>query len=252
MNTKTISTVVVAASLLMPVQADTLLGLYVGAQAWHSDVSGGFANGRSVTDFDLDKETNSHLYVALEHPVPLLPNIKIRRQNLDFSGTTTLDQDFNFAGQTYEQTRSLASDGALDSTDYVVYYEIFDNDLISFDVGINAKDFDGKVVVRDVDDSSITSAQSFGGIVPLLYSRVQIGAPIGGLGFSAEGSFLAIDDSSVYDYQAAVTYQWLDNLAVDLRFQLGYRVLQLELDDIDNLYTDMEFRGPFAGMEVHF
>ncbi|GGD72959.1 TIGR04219 family outer membrane beta-barrel protein [Lacimicrobium alkaliphilum] len=252
MYKKYLTGAVLGASLLVPVQADTLLGLYVGAQAWHSDVSGGFANGSTVTDFDFDKETNSNLYVALEHPVPLLPNIKIRRQNLNISGATTLDQDFTFAGQTYVQTRSLASDGYLDSTDYVVYYEVFDNDLLSLDLGLNAKDFDGQISVRDVDDTSITSAQSFRGIVPLLYSRVQIGTPVGGLGFTAEGSFLAIDDSSLYDYQAAVTYQWLDNLAVDLTFQLGYRVLQLELDDVDDLYTDMEFKGPFAGVEVHF
>ncbi|WP_088330174.1 TIGR04219 family outer membrane beta-barrel protein [Lacimicrobium sp. SS2-24] len=238
--------------LINPVQADTFLGLYAGAQVWYTDVAGGFANGGSVTDFEFDNETNSNLYVALEHPVPLLPNIKIRRQNLNLSGTTTLSQDFTFAGQTFAQDTSVASGGYADSMDYVVYYEVFDNDLISLDLGLNAKDFDGQITVRDADDSSITSAQSFGGIVPLLYSRVQIGTPVGGLGLTAEGSFLAVDDSSVYDYQAALTYQWLDNLAVDMTFQLGYRVLQLDLDDVDNLYTDMEFKGPFAGIEVHF
>jgi outer membrane protein len=252
MNKKTISTVVMAATLLMPVQADTLLGVYVGAQAWRSDVSGGFGNSSAVTDFDFEQETNSSLYVALEHPVPLLPNFKIRRETLNSSGGTTLDREFTFAAQTYPQGSELAMKGDIDSTDYVLYYEIFDNDLISLDLGLNARDLDGKIDLSDVNDPNIMSSHSFSGIIPLLYSRVQIGTPVGGLGFAAQGSFLAIDDSSLYDYQAALTYRWLDNLAVDMTFELGYRALRLELDDVDNLYTDMEFKGPFAGVEVHF
>lgn len=252
MHKKHLAAALLGASLLIPAQADTLLGLYVGAQAWHSDVSGGFANSGSVTDFDFEKDTNSNLYVALEHPVPLLPNIKIRRQTLNSSAETSLSSDFIFAGQAYSQGTRLGMDGDIDSTDYVLYYEIFDNDLISLDLGLNARDLDGQINVRDTNDASLSSSQPFSGIIPLLYSRVQIGTPVGGLGFAAEGSFLAIDDSSLYDYQAAVTYQWLDNLAVDMTFQLGYRVLRLELDDVDDLYTDMEFKGPFAGLEVHF
>ncbi|ALS99004.1 TIGR04219 family outer membrane beta-barrel protein [Lacimicrobium alkaliphilum] len=252
MNRKIIATAAVVASLWMPVQADTLLGLYVGAQAWRSDVSGGFGNSSAVTDFDFEQETNSSLYVALEHPVPLLPNIKIRRETLNSSGATTLDTDFTFAGQTYPQGSALAMGGDIDSTDYVLYYEIFDNDLISFDLGLNARDLDGRIDVSVASDSNAMSSQAFSGIIPLLYTRVQVGTPVGGLGFAAQGSFLAIDDSSLYDYQAALTYRWLDNLAVDMTFELGYRALRLELDDVDNLYTDMEFKGPFAGVEVHF
>ena len=49
-----------------------------------------------------------------------------------------------------------------------------------------------------------------------------------------------------------VAYALLDNLAVDLRLKLGYRAINLRLDDIDNLYADLDFKGAFAGIELHF
>ncbi|MEP3827065.1 MAG: hypothetical protein ABJM47_03165, partial [Lentilitoribacter sp.] len=67
-----------------------------------------------------------------------------------------------------------------------------------------------------------------------------------------EGSFLNIDDHTLSDYQAALTYSLMENLAVDVTFQLGYRAVELELDDLDDIYSNLEFKGVYAGLEVHF
>ena len=94
--------------------------------------------------------------------------------------------------------------------------------------------------------------EEFSGVVPMLYSRIQVGIPLTGFGAYIEGSFLSFDDQTLTDYQAAVTYSLLDNIAIDMTFQLGYRSLTLDLDDLDGIYTDLEFSGAFAGVEVHF
>ncbi|GAA0359359.1 TIGR04219 family outer membrane beta-barrel protein [Bowmanella denitrificans] len=236
-------------SLALPAQADTLLGLYVGAQGWRADSQGGFASNADVTDFNFSDETVSSFHIALEHPIPLIPNIRIARQSLDTDGSTTLASSFQFGGQNFSAGTQVMSGLDMDSTDYTFYYEVFDNDLVSLDLGLTGRDVDGRLTASS---TGLNAAQSFSGIVPLLYGKVEIGMPLTGFGFQAQGNFLAIDDSKVYDYQAALTYSLLDNLAIDLTLQLGYRAFMLELDDMDDVYTDLDFKGPFAGVELHF
>jgi outer membrane protein len=126
---------------------------------------------------------------------------------------------------------------------------LFDNDLVSFDVGLNAKHIDGEFLAT-VDGE--TGREEFSGPVPMFYSRLAVGVPFTGFGAFVEGSFLSIDDHTISDYQAAITYSLMGNLAIDLTLQLGYRAVTLELDDLDDIYSDLEFKGIYAGLEVHF
>ncbi|MCP4060751.1 MAG: TIGR04219 family outer membrane beta-barrel protein, partial [Pseudoalteromonas sp.] len=87
---------------------------------------------------------------------------------------------------------------------------------------------------------------------PLAYGRAEAGLPFTGLSVFFEGSFLAIDDSKVQDYQVGVAYELIDNLAVDVAIKAGYRSMTLELDDVDDINTDIDASGPFAGIQVHF
>jgi hypothetical protein len=44
----------------------------------------------------------------------------------------------------------------------------------------------------------------------------------------------------------------INSLAADVTFQLGYREVSLELEDLDGIFSDLEFKGAYAGLEVHF
>ncbi|MFQ3192626.1 MAG: outer membrane protein [Paraglaciecola sp.] len=233
-------------------KADTLLGLYAGAQTWNMQASGGFSNNDDNADFNFDDQANSNLYVAFEHPVPLIPNVKLQRTVMDTNGETTLDTSFDFGGKTYASSSNLITDVELTATDIILYYELFDNDLISFDVGLNAKYIDGELFVTDKEDKSNSAREEFSGPIPMVYSRLALGLPLTGLGAFVEGSFLSIDDNTLSDYQAAITYSLLENLAIDVTFQVGYRAVTLELEDLDGIYSNLEFKGAYAGLEVHF
>ncbi|MBC3767534.1 TIGR04219 family outer membrane beta-barrel protein [Neptunicella marina] len=232
--------------------ADTLLGLYAGAQLWNFDAKGGFADESNLVNYNFDRDNSASLYVALEHPVPMIPNIKIRRTDFDNEGTATLTGSYTFGDQTFTEQSNLLTQIDLTNTDYILYYELFDNDLITFDFGLNIKDVDGTINVQDASDPTIQGAEDFSGFIPLLYSKFATEMPLTGLGFYAEGNYLSIDDHTVYEYQAALTYYLMDNLALDMRVQLGYRAFKMELNDLDGVYTDLEFKGPFAGIEFHF
>ena len=168
------------------------------------------------------------------------------------NGQTVLSSSMTYGGELFSADTTVNTNLDLVSTDYIAYYELFDNDLVSFDLGINAKHLDGDIYLEAQNDATQSAARDFSGFVPMLYSRVEVGVPFTGFGAFVEGSFLAFDDNKITDYQAAITYGLLDNLAIDATLQLGYRSLEMELDDLDGIYTDFEFSGAFIGVEVHF
>jgi outer membrane protein len=249
MKKNTLSIGLLALCVSFTSQADTLLGLYAGAQAWNMETSGGFSNDGSNTEFNFEEQTNTNLYVAFEHPIPLIPNVKVQRTAMDTQGDVILDAQFTLGDKVFAANGNAFTDVSLTTTDFILYYELFDNDLVSFDVGLNAKHIDGEFVAT-VDGE--TGREEFSGPVPMVYSRLAVGVPFTGFGAFVEGSFLSIDDHTISDYQAAITYSLMENLAIDLTLQLGYRAVTLELDDLDDIYSDLEFKGIYAGLEVHF
>ncbi len=240
------------ACLAPAAHADTLLGLYVGVDGWQSENSGSFADRGNMQSFDFEDETFTSYYAALEHPIPLVPNVKLKYTDLELNGYAKLDESFEFGGSDFAVGSEVNTLSDLSHVDYILYYEIFDNDLVSIDLGVNAKQFDGEIVVTDENDSSNTETVDFSGFVPLVYGRAEVGLPLTGFSVFFEGSLLAIDDSKVQDYQAGIAWALLDNLAVDLDIKAGYRQMTLELDDIDDLYTNIDASGPFAGVQIHF
>lgn len=245
------SLLVIAASIPFAASADTFLGGYVGVQGWNMGVEGGFAESQNIVSFGFEDETNYSFYAALEHPIPLVPNIKLARTTLDTRGATSLSSSFSFGGEVFAVDTIVDSVNDITATDYILYYEILDNDLVSFDVGLNVKELDGDFVVTD-STSSRSAADSFTGYVPMGYGRAAVGIPGTGLGAYVEGSFLSIDDNSIVDYQVALTYSFIESLALDLTVQAGYRSLELDIEDIDDVYADLQFDGAFVGVEFDF
>jgi outer membrane protein len=233
------------------VQADTLLGVYGGAQMWAMESEGAFSSDTDLASFNFDDERQGSYYVAVEHFIPLLPNVKLIHTTFDTDGATQLSSAFSFGGQNYAVDTQLATDIDMSMTDHVLYYEILDNDLISIDIGLNAKKIDATIVVTDTQNAT-TSSQDISGYIPMLYSKVEFGIPATDWSIFAEGSYLSIDDHSVSDLNAAFEYRVIDSLALNLALQLGARAVTIELDDLDDTYTDLEFSGVYAGIEVHF
>lgn len=247
----------VAALLSTSVQADTLLGLYLGGQVWDVAASGTFGedDGQGnvvLQDFNLEDQQQISFYVALEHPIPLIPNIKIVSTTLDTDGVTTIDADFSFDDIEYPIGTEVATVFNLGYIDYTLYYEILDNDLVTLDLGITARDFDGDITITDELGILSISEEEISVVVPMLYVSAIVGLPFTGLNFFAEGNFVSYDGNSITDYQVGVSYAVLDNLAVDLDITLGYRSMKLELEDVDDLYADLSFDGAYLGATVHF
>ncbi|KKO44488.1 hypothetical protein WG68_15655 [Arsukibacterium ikkense] len=232
--------------------ADTLLGLYIGADGWRSKATGSFGNSEPAPAFNFNSKTQGTVYIALEHPIPLIPNIRLAHNQLAANGITLLDGDFSFAGEDFAINTTLANRVDLTNTDVVLYYELLDNRLIELDLGLNAKHVKGSVSVIEQAANGLQGEESVSQWLPMLYARSKIGLPLTGLDVFAQGSYIGWSDSRLYDLQAGIGYQLIDSLAVDVRFKLGYRVVNVRLDDLDELYSNLDFKGVFAGVELHF
>lgn len=247
-----------AAVLSANAQADTLLGLYIGGQVWANQAKGSIGESDVVSEqatFSFKDETQGSYFIALEHPIPLIPNLKITSTTLDTQGNTDLASQFTFGGKTYDVNAHVDSELDLSYIDYTFYYELFDNDLLTIDFGLTARDLETHISASGIDISTLSQVSSDtggSGIIPMLYLSTIVGLPFTGFNVFAEGNFVSYDDQTLYDYQVGVSYEVLDNLAVDLNVTLGYRSMKLELNDLDDIYSDLTFNGVFVGTIVHF
>lgn len=259
---KILVTVSVLTLLSVNVKADTLAGLYIGGQVWDNEATGIFGESNNQVDFNLSDKQQGSYFIAFEHPIPFIPNAKIAKTSLETDGLTNLEREITFGDSTFLEGTDVEADFNVSYVDYTLYYELFDNGLFSFDVGLTGRDFNGDVSVsasiNTAPDgetpvySTSTGRLSTDEIVPMLYASTIIGLPFTGLNVFAEGNFLSIDDHTLYDYQAGLSYELIDNIAVDVNLTLGYRSVKLALEDLDDLYSDLEFKGVFLGTIIHF
>lgn len=239
----------------MLANADTLGGIYMGAQYWDMQADGAFGSNDNLQSYDLSDEGKGSVWIAIEHPVPLVPNLKLRYNQLDTDGSADV-ADFEFGGITYNGTSTV--DAELDHFDAIFYYEFLDNDLVSLDLGVNIKYGDFQVDISgettDSNGNSVTasSSESYKGVIPMLYGAGAIGIPTTGLSLYAEANWIGYDDYNAYDVQAGAEYLVIDNPVIELGLQLGYRKIKIDVEDLSDLYIDTEFDGAYAGVMAHF
>ena len=110
-----VSRAAVAAILALscsPLHADTLFGVYAGVGTWDQEYSGDVRSGASRVDVENDlaiaDDDNIVLYFALEHGVPVLPNIRAQHFAIDVSGDNVLSRSIEFNGQTFTLADAVA------------------------------------------------------------------------------------------------------------------------------------------------
>lgn len=221
-------------------QAD-MLGVYGSVDYWH--VQGEYnevAKGRSMNDaneLDLKDKGQAQLAVSFEHPIPLVPNARIRHVTIN---AETKDQTALGNKPTY--------DIKLNNTDFILYYELLDN-IVSADVGIAAKRLDGHV---DFNGLTGTDSNKISKTAPMLYASAAASLPFTGLSAKAEALYTNYSNTEITDASAEIKYDFIDNLVLDVGAKAGYRILDMKLDKQGDFDTKFRFTGPYIGLEAHF
>ncbi len=251
---KTRLTFLMLAGMLPGLAAADSLGLWVGAGQWDREVTGYVRDTNDPADnFNLDNaaqgvamadKREGYLYAVIEHPVPMLPNVKVVSTSQSHSGSGTYNR--TFGGISFSEDVEATLD--LDHTDITVYWQVLDN-VVELDLGLTARKYDGRVRVVGKTSGNV-GEEAIDETLPLGYARVGFDLPLTGLSLAVEGNLISVGDSSASDITAKVMYETSFGLGVEG----GVRKQTIELDraDTGTVASDIEFNGLFAGVFFHF
>ena len=237
---------------LLPItgMSATVLGFQAGGGSWTHAPSGDItaSDGAAGTSADLENDLNlsskseGYSYFILEHPIPVIPNIKYVNTKLTSSGTGKADVDFTFNGTIYSTTADLTTVLELNQADAILYYEVLDN-VVSLDLGLNIKTISGKA---SVDDGSTLQSTDFSAPIPMLYVAAEIALPAG-FAIGADISTISAAGNSITDTTVKLTYTSDYYLGVEA----GIRTQSYTID-VDDVKASMKFDGVFAGIFFKF
>ena len=247
--------IIICLLVLFPFSAFAdVVGVRLGGGLWDWGVSGQLRydpNGNNTNTTEADVKNDLHLaddstgfgYVSIEHPVPILPNIRVVATSLSTRGSGVTTVSFTYGNTTYSINDTLTTELVLDQTDITLYWEILDN-VVGLDIGLNAKNIDGRA---SITTSSGVEKSDISVTIPMLYAAVDFSLPYG---FSLGGNAATIsyDGSSVSDYMGYLRY------TSDYVFgvEVGYRNQTYKFNDLDDYYGEIKFDGPYAGLFLYF
>ena len=246
MNFNKLVTSCILAGLPCMASAD-VLSFAIGGGVWNETPEGGINKTTDPAAVDVKnnlfwtEESQGYLFATLEHPVPILPNVRLMYTSLDHAGSG--NTSFEFEGEIY--SGNVANDFSVEQTDLLFYYEVLDN-VVSLDLGLNVRLLD---ISYSISDNSGTppSNGSVSGAVPMVYGLIG-GSPWPGVLLSAELNYMAYSGSTLSDFNAKISY----TTDFFVGFEAGYRTQTIELDDVDDTNANLDFNGPFIGAYVKF
>ncbi|MFV2031880.1 MAG: TIGR04219 family outer membrane beta-barrel protein [Gammaproteobacteria bacterium] len=236
-------------SLATTASAD-FIGLKLGASNWAPELTGTFSSGNTTIDLvgelGLDDPSSSSLQLILEHPIPILPNIKYQNFELDSAGSSNIlpADAISFEGESYSGTVTSTFD--LTHDDIVLYYEILDN-WINLDIGIDLKRFDGEIALSD-DSGATPTSVLIDETIPLFYLSARFDLPFSGFYIGADINSISIGDSSAEDSTIKLGYISESGIGIEG----GYKKFSLKLDDANNIDTNLEYDGVYLNGYINF
>lgn len=238
------SALVVSALVAMPVAHADVLGFGASIGYWDSDLSGKAAKGSDrvnvENDLDLSNNTEANLSAYLEHPIPLLPNVRLSYLHIDQSGSGEL-------GTSFDGIPAGPVDSSLDwrQTDLTLYYEVLDN-WVNLDLGLTARDLDAELEVTDTTGLYPVSRTEVSAVLPMLYAAGRFDLPLTGVSAGITGNIISYDGDSVYDYDIYGQYVF-----AGVQLRAGYREMAVDYEDGDER-LDIDVGGPFASVGFSF
>ena len=230
-------------------QAD-ILGFRIGGYSWSQEYSGDVQSSAAAIDevdinddLGIDDETGTTFYVALEHPIPLLPNIMLQQTDLEVEETSSPTKTFTFEGQTFSVSDQITTTSDLSHTDATLYYEILDN-WVSLDLGLTIRQFSEGI---ELSSSTTTTELDIDATVPMLYLAAKAELPLTGLYVDAQVNGISVGDATLLDYKAALGYETSIGLGIDA----GLRNFEIDYDD-DDEQANLTIDGAFVGVFYHF
>ena len=244
-----------AGLLLTPITAMAdFAGFRVIGGSFDYEVEGTIRDSNSLvnevnlkTDLHLGDQSESFFYAYIEHPIPVIPNIRVGSTGMNLNGSGLATKSFTFNGVTFNQAFNTTTTINLDHSEIALYYEIIDVG-VDFDLGLNVKIFDGEATLTENTTPS-TTTEKLDFTIPMLYASLNVPLPLTGLSIGVEGSMISYDGNSLTDYLARIRYTTDFNLGIEA----GLRTFDLTIEDTtDQTYGNIEVSGPYVSLFLYF
>lgn len=249
---KVLTAAALAATLPQAASALPLVDFYAGAYYWDQGVSGEV--GSAATQADLEKDLNldaggqNVTYFAFEHPIPVVPNVKLKQTAMESDGSGNLNVNFDLAGTTVNSGQAVATTLDLSHTDYTLYWGL-PLPIVTVNFGLTARQFDGSMEVLDNAGTGLAQSE-LDFVIPMGYLEVGADIPLTGLSFSGELNTLSVGDTSLTDYDVNMTYVLPLIPLLDVGIRAGFRSFDADIDE-DEITTKTTISGPYVGISLH-
>ncbi|MEX0584365.1 MAG: hypothetical protein WEB07_01275 [Natronospirillum sp.] len=237
-----------------------------GGATFPSLNGGGFGDEYSLTDSggseeNLNLSAENGFYLAGRVGVPILPDVKLRYETLNFSNSD-FNREFQFGDQTFNAEGEIYLD--MSYLDTALVYGI--PDLVPgfdyfIDFGVNLRWLLGGVEA-EVEGQSERQSEDFP-VIPLPSGHLAAGVtiPVANVQLSGELNTLPLDGLSYNDWN--VKARWFLPLPINMLAQLGieagYRSWIVDIDGseatwmgADDLKIDFDTSGYFVGTGISF
>ncbi|HNY50396.1 MAG TPA: hypothetical protein PLV50_00545 [Smithella sp.] len=254
---KNLIAVLVTLSVMIIFYAPSVYALGLGAQArvWIPTFGGELrVDDGSIegTEMDLqdDLGIDNEFFPGVEAAFSIGDHeITVSYSLIDLSGSKHISDEIVFNGEAYPAGTNVDSELTTSMIDFEYQYKFLnlENILAGFSLGLIArvKYFDGEFTLSS---SAVESQEDIQVPIPMLGLGAKIGiladilearAKVVGIGYDSSYSYDAMADVSVTPFPFLNIYG-------------GYRIMSLKIDDVEDIYTKMDFYGPYAGLAIIF
>lgn len=195
------------AAVLPQANALPLVDFYAGGYYWDQSYSGEITDADNAVDLEddlnLDGVGNNVFYLAFEHPIPVIPNIKVKQTSMSTEGDDgALSASFNLGGETISVSSDVASEADFSHTDFTLYWSL-PLPIVTVDFGVTARQFDGYVKLESATENAEADLDA---VVPMVYGKVGVDIPLTGLSVGGDVNYIGLGDSGVTDYDVSIMF----------------------------------------------
>jgi len=225
----------------------------------------GYVSYKPTSDADkIDIKNDAHVgdktkpwaKFKFEHPIPIIPNIKLAYMPMKFDGSGVLSRSIKWGNHTYNADYSLSV--KLDRVDTTLYYNLpFINTAtagkLDVELGLNVRTimFDGKLN-GTATGQKVSESKSITLPIPMGHLAAEI-KPINQVSLLGEFNYISYNKDTYYDYTAGLRLNSHGLISTPLKpfIEVGYRYEKLKLDEKD-VKTDLKIKGGYALVGVRF
>lgn len=231
------------------VSAAPLIDVYGGINSWRSKASG-YVGTHSEGNVDLKddlgfgSDNTVMMYLGIEHVVPFVPNARLRHVTLKDSAKGEINQTVKVDGETFTGGTDVRSKYDVDMTDLTLYYSPWKT-LVQIDAGLTLRHVDAKF---DIEGGGQKARLSASHPVPMGHLAISGDLPLTGLYAGAEINHISYSSNRFEDMSFKLGWRSPFLLGIEA----GYSQFSLKLDDVSDVDSSIDWKGPYVALSLDF